>query len=58
MSDLGSGPVVYGPQEEEKKTKRTLNRLYWIFMVTGLIVVAYGLGWIMAYTGSCVCSTN
>lgn len=43
---------------EGRKARRNLNRLYWIFFVTLLVIAAYGLGWIVAYTGSCVCSTN
>ncbi len=40
---------------EKRKIKRDLNRLYWAFIVAGLVITAYGVGWIVAYTGSCVC---
>lgn len=53
MSDLGTGPAW--DRQEEQKIKRNLTRLYWAFMIVGLTVASYMVGWIVAYTGSCVC---
>lgn len=40
---------------EKRKIKRDLNRLYWAFFLLALTIAAYMVGWIVAYTGSCVC---
>lgn len=53
MSDLGTGPA-WG-QDEESKIKRNLTRLYWAFMIIGLAIASYMVGWFIAWSGSCVC---
>jgi hypothetical protein len=36
--------------QERRRIQRTLNRLYWIFMYTALLFVAYGIGWWQGFT--------
>lgn len=45
-------------EDDQRKVRRRLNQLYWIFITLSLTVIAYGIGWVVAYTGSCVCSIN
>jgi hypothetical protein len=38
-------------RRERERIQRTLNRLYWAFMYSGLVLVAYMVGWWQGYTG-------
>lgn len=42
-------------EEQEGRIRRTLNRLYWAFFIIALTIASYMVGWVVAYTSSCVC---
>lgn len=49
MSNLPDDPTTW-TQEDQQKIRSKLNRLYWIFIYTAIVFVAYCIGWFQGYT--------